>query len=245
MFIRHADSYSGRTIPHLSAENEKMVGTAETGEAEEPVTKPCLPVQESGTAPSAEPTQTSQTRTQEGEEDPRTPLMFAALCDVWRPSGETNVEEPLETVTIVTMDSEGTPVAAVHDRMPMFLTAETAAAWLDPQASFAKIIAPTVAAAHAHAKEHLHMYEVPPLVSHLKNETPDCILPKKEYDAKQFSQGLGKFFAKKAALETTAAKGPEAPPGGMKRPPQCPTDEIAPPFKAARVAGAEGPIELD
>merc|ERR1740129_2175633 len=146
------------------------------------------------------------------QEPAHAPLMIAALYDTWVPKrdkladsdsktgqqDDPNSDDILETVTIVTMDSEGTPVAQVHDRMPVFLSPSTAATWLDPAVSFGKVIGPVLRTAQEHARRELCMYEVSNLVSNVKNESPDCVLPKKEMDAKQFSNGLGKFFTKKA-----------------------------------------------
>lgn len=89
-------------------------------------------------------------------------------------------------------------MADVHDRMPIFLTPETAAMWLDPSAKWRDIIGTVVKTSQVHAQSQLHIYEVSPLVSNIKNESPDCVLPKKDYDARQLSRGIGRFFQKKA-----------------------------------------------
>lgn len=176
------------------------------------------------------------------------PLMLAALYDSWLPKeggkGAEDAQECLESVTIVTMDSDGTPVAKVHERMPVFLSADSAAMWLDSSASFGKVVAPVVRAAHEHARQQLLCYEVSTLVSSVKSESPDCILPKKDYDAKQFSRGLGKFFAKKTpqqlqsvSPQPTEAKRKAADDGDASAPPPSSKKAATTPEGWADVAG--------
>ncbi|CAE7705624.1 hmces [Symbiodinium pilosum] len=125
------------------------------------------------------------------------PLFLAGLYDVWHQKGD--VEETLESVTILTMDPEHTIMEEVHDRMPVFLTPETAASWLDPSVPFSEIIRPVLKMSQAHAQSQLLLYEVSPLVSNIRNESPDCVLPKKKYDEKQLAKGIGRFFKPKPA----------------------------------------------
>lgn len=121
------------------------------------------------------------------------PLLLAGLYDSW---GESKVDEPLLSMTILTMDPDHTPMEKVHDRMPVFLTPETAAAWVDPVVKFGDVASKTFASSRDHASKHLHVYEVSPLVSNVKTESPDCILPKSQYKEKQLANGLGRFFKK-------------------------------------------------
>merc|ERR1711920_463856 len=119
--------------------------------------------------------------------------------------------------------------------MPVFLSPSTAATWLDPTVSFGKAIGPVLRTAQEHARRELCMYEVSNLVSNVRNESPDCVLPKKEMDAKQFSKGLRKFFTKKAQ---NAADVEEKQSG--KRELDCKHDETSrPPEKRARSTPAE------
>eukprot|EP00746_Dinoflagellata_sp_MGD_P002048 gnl/MRDRNA2_/MRDRNA2_103950_c0_seq1.p1 gnl/MRDRNA2_/MRDRNA2_103950_c0~~gnl/MRDRNA2_/MRDRNA2_103950_c0_seq1.p1 ORF type:complete len:352 (+),score=71.64 gnl/MRDRNA2_/MRDRNA2_103950_c0_seq1:81-1136(+) len=135
------------------------------------------------------------------------PLLLAGLYDSW---GGDKAEEPLLSTTILTMDPSKTPMERVHDRMPVFLTPETAAAWLDPDAKFVDVAHKTFLSSTEHAMNHLHVYEVSPLVSNVKTESPDCILPKKDYNQKQLANGLGRFF-KKAPPKASPAHLQETP----------------------------------
>jgi len=170
MFIRNRDEYDGHTIPSAAVKEGKELLPEEDLEA------------------------TSGPR--------HAPLLLAALYDVWRPPGAPTQCEPgaenedLESTTILTMDPQNTPMEKVHDRMPVFLTPETAQLWLDASVSFKEVISKVLKTAHEHAKIQLLLYEVSPLVSNIKNDSPDCILPKKQYDSKKLSSGLGRFFKK-------------------------------------------------
>jgi putative SOS response-associated peptidase YedK len=243
MFIRNRDEYDGRTISPSAGSGqgktlEDTPASAEVKEAVQPQ-DPVLPVQEAGVAEA------------EVEGPAHAPLMFAALFDNWRPKGATHDvpcgDEALDSVTLVTMDSDGTPVARIHDRMPIFLTPDTAAMWLDPSVSYEQAIGPILRAARNHAKQQLLMYEVSNLVSNVKNESPDCVLPKKELDAKKLSQGLGKFFTKKAPAQGPPTMQAQEPPPATKRKLD---GEVASgasglPTKAARQASPEAAIVLD
>lgn len=183
MFIRNRDGYEGHTI---------------SARPDDECAKAVLP-----------------TCSQDEEGPAHAPLMLAALFDVWRPKDKAAEAEgePLESATILTMEPDGTPMFEVHDRMPVFLTPQTAALWLDHSAPFAKIVGTVVKASQQHAQQQLHLYEVSNLVSSVKNESPDCILPKKEMDAKKYSAGLGRFFQKSGDQSKSA----DSKPGGAAK----------------------------
>lgn len=62
-------------------------------------------------------------------------LALAGLWAVWRPAGSDVADEPpLVSCAVLTTDAVG-PLAAIHDRMPLVLTADCWAAWLDPDSS--------------------------------------------------------------------------------------------------------------
>jgi len=139
-----------------------------------------------------------------GLEDGGMPLLLAGLYDAWSPpdGGDT-----LETVSILTMDPMGTPMESIHDRMPVFLSEETAPAWLTASAQppFETFVPTVLKEARRVAKERLQIYEVSDLVGNIRNDTPECLAPRKEVAKRQFENGLGRFFAKKAKTEDTGA----------------------------------------
>jgi len=164
----------------------------------------------------------SETSKEEEEEGPcHAPLMLAALYDVWKADKES--QEEVDSVSILTMEPDGTPMMSVHDRMPVFLTPETAALWLDPSAKWKDIIGTVVKNSQLHAQTQLLMYEVSPLVSNIRNESADCIVPKKDFDAKQLSKGIGRFFQKKTDVQAGPLAEKQMPtpsldtPTGLKR----------------------------
>eukprot|EP00439_Symbiodinium_sp_Y106_P049942 s6213_g6.t1 len=89
------------------------------------------------------------------------------------------------------------------------LSAVTAASWLDLQRPFKEIISNVLKVSQAHAQSELFLYEVSPLVSNIRNESPDCLLPKKKYDEKQLSKGIGRFFKPKTDTGSLPALFPE------------------------------------
>jgi len=59
------------------------------------------------------------------------PFAFAGLWASWRPKGASREGEPLRSCSIVTTAAAG-PVRSLHDRMPVILTPEQEALWIDP-----------------------------------------------------------------------------------------------------------------
>ena len=60
-------------------------------------------------------------------------LLMAGLWSTWRPKGESKDTAPLLSCTIITTDSAG-PLADIHDRMPLTVSARDWDHWLDPDA---------------------------------------------------------------------------------------------------------------
>lgn len=216
MYIRNKDEFDGHVIPPSagSQDGSPTPPSQDKADRTQPASEAVLPLQEASQATTTDTEGHGESG--RGGGPASAPLMLAALYDCWR-SKEDKMKgvgagadgdsetDGLESVTLVTMDSDGTPVAKVHDRMPLFLTPETAAMWLDPSVSFSKAIKPVAAAAQEHARQQLLMYEVSTLVSNVKSESPDCNLPKAEVDKKQFARGLGKFFTKATPKATSVA----------------------------------------
>lgn len=117
------------------------------------------------------------------------PLLLAGLyCQ--------EVEGGEYSMTILTMDATP-PMAQLHDRQPVFLSPETAPLWLSDQPFAA--IAPHVLKTSIEECKQLHIYEVASeVVNSVRNESPDCVLPKDELEKKKRATGIGKFFTKVA-----------------------------------------------
>lgn len=83
--------------------------------------------------------------------------------------------------------------------MPVFLQESedpkknTKAMWLDPDVSFAECFK---AIMQSTVYDGLTFYEVGDLVNSIKHDKPEILLPKAEYDAMLYKQGLGKYFTK-------------------------------------------------
>ena len=114
------------------------------------------------------------------------PLLMAGLYDAY--SGE-------HSFTVLTMESTG-KMAEIHERMPLFLNQDDISTWLDISQPYEKIAKPLLAKSSDLA-EHLKFMEVSSTVNSIRNQSVDCVIPKKEADDKLFSQGLGRFFTKK------------------------------------------------
>lgn len=106
------------------------------------------------------------------------PMLFAGLYEWWKDParGEDDPSRWLLSFTILTRDAIGS-LGSIHDRMPVFLDADFADAWLDPSAEnvgdlldAARDAAPTVAAT-------LEAYEVGPDVGNSRNDSPELIRP--------------------------------------------------------------------
>ena len=95
-------------------------------------------------------------------------------------------------------------IAQIHHRMPVLLDDQTCQMWLDQTKTYAECF-------HAICDsdivkkgnpDSIKIVQVSNSVSSIKNQGADCILPKAEFDEKQFkTQGLGRFFAKVSSAE--------------------------------------------
>ena len=97
------------------------------------------------------------------------PFCFAGIWASWRsPEGER-----LETCCILTTDPN-TLVKPVHDRMPVILSPERYATWLDPQAQSEEVLRPLWAPFPAEAME---TFPVSLRVNAVANDDPECVRP--------------------------------------------------------------------
>ncbi|GAA4357445.1 SOS response-associated peptidase [Microbacterium rhizosphaerae] len=106
------------------------------------------------------------------------PLFFAGLYEWWRNPALAD-DDPnrwMLSFTILTRDSVG-DLGSIHDRMPLFLDADFADAWLDPTVeNVGDILDAAIDAAPALA-ETLDNHVVSRAVGNVRNDSPDLIEP--------------------------------------------------------------------
>jgi putative SOS response-associated peptidase YedK len=104
------------------------------------------------------------------------PLFMAGLWSTWRPrekSGAASSEPPLMSCTIITTDAAG-PLAEIHDRMPLTISAADWDRWLDPDAP----IDEGLLRGHGDL-DRIEIREVSRLVNSVRNNGPELIEPAK------------------------------------------------------------------
>lgn len=106
------------------------------------------------------------------------PLLFAGLYEWWRDPGKAD-DDPARwmlSFTIMTRDAVG-PLGSIHDRMPLFLDADHADAWLDTETdNVGDILDAAIDAAPALA-ETLDVRVVGRAVGNVRNNGPELIAP--------------------------------------------------------------------
>jgi putative SOS response-associated peptidase YedK len=113
------------------------------------------------------------------------PFLFAGLWESW-PGAD---GAPLETCTVITT-TPNELASPIHDRMPVVLDDDAAAAWLDPRETDAAKLAPLLQIFPA-AK--MAARAVSRFVSNVRHEGPECLAPAGAEDADnspQLSLGL-------------------------------------------------------
>ena len=99
----------------------------------------------------------------------RESFAFAGLWETWKsPEGET-----VKSCTIVTTRPNEF-MEPIHNRMPVILSSETEALWIDPLSEDPDILQPLLQPSPA---ELLESYEVSSFVNSARNEGPECIEP--------------------------------------------------------------------
>ncbi|AQA01417.1 hypothetical protein BVC93_02075 [Mycobacterium sp. MS1601] len=116
-----------------------------------------------------------------GKKAPKTPfymygqdgelLFMAGLWSTWRPTGAPKDSEPLVSCTIITTDSAG-PLAEIHDRMPLTISAADWDRWLDPDAP----VDEGLLRGHGDL-DRIAIREVSTLVNSIRNNGPELIEP--------------------------------------------------------------------
>jgi putative SOS response-associated peptidase YedK len=99
------------------------------------------------------------------------PLFMAGLWSTWRPKGAPKDSPPLLSATIITTDAAG-PLAEIHDRMPLTVSARDWDRWLDPDAA----IDEGLLRGHGDL-DRIEIREVSRLVNSIRNNGPELIEP--------------------------------------------------------------------
>jgi putative SOS response-associated peptidase YedK len=97
------------------------------------------------------------------------PLFMAGLWSTWRPKGASKDSAPLLSCTIITTDSAA-QLAAIHDRMPLTISASDWDRWLDPDAP----IDEGLLRGHGDL-DRIEIREVSRLVNSVRNNGPELI----------------------------------------------------------------------
>ena len=98
-------------------------------------------------------------------------LFMAGLWSTWRPKGESKDTAPLLSCTIITTDAAG-PLADIHDRMPLTVSARDWDRWLDPDAP----VDEGLLRGHGDL-DRIAIREVSTLVNSVRNNGPELIAP--------------------------------------------------------------------
>ena len=97
------------------------------------------------------------------------PMAFAGLWETWKsPEGQV-----VQSCTIITT-SANPIIEPLHNRMPVILSDETQALWLDPLTEDAKTLEPLLIPA---PMELLASHPVAEIVNSVRNQGPQCIMP--------------------------------------------------------------------
>lgn len=99
------------------------------------------------------------------------PLAFAGLWEVWRPSDASEDDEWLRTCTIITTEANEL-VSELHDRMPVVLPPDNWDHWLDPGEQEANAVVGLLTPAPA---DEFEIYPVSTDVNNVRNEGPQLV----------------------------------------------------------------------
>jgi putative SOS response-associated peptidase YedK len=98
-------------------------------------------------------------------------LFMAGLWSTWRPETASSGAGPLMSCTIITTDAAG-PLADIHDRMPLTISAADWDRWLDPDA----VIDEGLLRGHGDL-DRIAIRQVSTLVNSIRNNGPELIEP--------------------------------------------------------------------
>ena len=99
----------------------------------------------------------------------REPFAFAGLWETWKSAEGENVR----SCTILTT-TPNQYIEPIHNRMPVILSEETEALWLDPLTEESAVLTPLLIPSPS---QHLESYRVSNYVNTARNQGPECILP--------------------------------------------------------------------
>jgi putative SOS response-associated peptidase YedK len=106
------------------------------------------------------------------------PLFMAGLYEWWRDKAKDD-EDPdrwMLSFTILTRDSIG-HLGSIHDRMPLFIDADHADAWLDPTTDNVRDVLDAAIDAAPALADTLEDHVVSKAVGNVRNDSPDLIEP--------------------------------------------------------------------
>jgi putative SOS response-associated peptidase YedK len=95
------------------------------------------------------------------------PFAFAGLYEHWK----SNTGEQIDSCTIVVTEAKGS-IATIHDRMPVILSPDNYATWLDKETKDAAILKPLLI---ANEMDNIALYPVSKRVNSPKNNSPENI----------------------------------------------------------------------
>lgn len=100
------------------------------------------------------------------------PFGFAGLWESWcSPEGE-----EIRSCTIITAEANEL-LRPIHDRMPVILTQEAEAIWLDPEIQDPARLLPLLT---SYLSDEMECYTADTWVNNPAHDTPECLAPKKE-----------------------------------------------------------------
>ncbi|MFO1006969.1 MAG: SOS response-associated peptidase [Planctomycetaceae bacterium] len=97
------------------------------------------------------------------------PFAFAGLWETWHPQNG----PPVESCTIITTAANQF-MQPLHDRMPVILSPEEYAPWIDPELTEPDQLLPML---NQYPDEEMTEHSVSPLVGSVRNDSPDLIVP--------------------------------------------------------------------
>ena len=114
------------------------------------------------------------------------PMAFAGLWEIWKsPDGEY-----VRSCTIVTT-TPNSLIEPVHNRMPVILSEESEALWLDPLTEDPKVLEPLLIPA---PPELMRSQVVSDYVNSVRNQGPECIVPPEVSAGAGPSKNEGRLF---------------------------------------------------